>query len=114
MIRTACFALLSALLVSCGPAPHKKADIPMLNPQEAGALLHYNNKAQDWMKYVRRQNPACEYHLELPDQTNHPTTIDLAHIVLCGSRPSPKEFDATVSFEYDATQGKWVITRFAS
>jgi len=40
-----------------------------LNPQQAGELLHYNNKAQDWLKFVRRQKAACDYRLELPDQS---------------------------------------------
>ncbi|HEX4164943.1 MAG TPA: hypothetical protein VHZ55_05660 [Bryobacteraceae bacterium] len=112
MLRPAGAALFLFLLLSCGAPP--KSEIPSLSPQLAGELLHYNNKAQDWMKYVHRQNPGCDYHLELPDQTNHPTTIDLDHIVRCGSRPSPKEFDATISFEYDTNQKKWVVTRFAS
>ncbi|MDQ2713136.1 MAG: hypothetical protein M3Y72_03285 [Acidobacteriota bacterium] len=100
------------LLASCGGPP--KPTVPSLNPQEAAELLHYNNKAQDWLKYVRKQNAACDYRLDLPDQSTHPAEIDLDHIVLCGNRPSPKEFDASVVFNYDATQGKWVISRFAS
>ncbi|MDQ2843444.1 MAG: hypothetical protein M3Y72_20865 [Acidobacteriota bacterium] len=101
-----------ALLLSCG-ASHK-VEIPSLNPEQASELLHYNNKAQDWLKYVRKQNTACDYKLDLPDQSNHPTSIDLDHIVVCGSRPSPKELDASVSFSWDPSQSKWVISRFAS
>jgi hypothetical protein len=110
-MRCACFGLL-LLLASCGGPP--KSATPPLNPQQAGELLHYNNKAQDWLKYVRRQNAACDYRLELPDQSSHPTTIDLDHIVMCGTRPSPREFDASVSFKYDTNRQQWVITRFST
>jgi len=109
--RYACFGLL-LLFVSCGPPP--KAAAPALTPQEAGALLHFNNKAQDWLKYVRKQNAACDYSLELPDQSSHPTSIDLDHILMCGGRPSPREYDASVSFAYDASAQKWTISKFRS
>ncbi len=110
-MRYACAGLL-LLFVSCGPPP--KATTPPLSPQQAGELLHYNNKAQDWLKYVRRQNPACDYHIELPDQSGHPAAIDLDHIVMCGARPSPKEFDASISFVYNKNSKQWVLTRFSS
>ena len=100
------------LCLSCGAPP--KTTVPSLNPEQAAELLHYNNKAQDWLKYVRKQNAACDYRLDLPDQSSHPTVIDLPHIVMCGSRPSPREFDASVSFAYDQSQGKWLISRFSS
>jgi hypothetical protein len=110
-MRYACLGLL-VLFVSCGGPP--KSTVPPLNPQEAGTLLHYNNKAQNWLKYVRRQNAACDYRLDLPDQSSHPTTIDLNHIIMCGTSPSPKEFDASVSFDYDQDQKRWVISKFSS
>ena len=98
-------------LASCsGPKP----TTPSLTPEGAASLLHYNNRAQNWLTYVKKQNASCDYRLDLPDQSSHPTTIDLDHIVLCGNRPSPKEFDASVSFAYDASQGRWTITHFAS
>lgn len=100
------------LLVSCGGPP--KPVTPSLNPQQAAELLHYNNKAQNWLKVVRKQNAACDYRLELPDQSAHPTTIDLDHIVVCGTQPSPRELDASVSYAYDQSQGRWVISRFSS
>ena len=108
------FASLAALLllVACGGPP--KPTIPSLNPEQANSLLHYNNKAENWMTYVKKNNPSCQYILVLPDQSSHPAEIDLDHIVNCGGRPSPREFDASVSFGYDATQQKWVITRFSS
>ncbi len=111
-MRYACLGSL-LLLLSCGGGPPKSVT-PPLNPQEAGALLHYNNKAQDWLKYVRRQNAACDYRLDLPDQSSHPTAIDLDHIIMCGTSPSPKEFDASVSFAYDQDQKRWVISKFSS
>jgi len=76
--------------------------------------MHYNNKAQNWLKYVRRNNAGCDYRLDLPDQSSHPATIDLSHIVMCGNRPSPREFDASVTFTYDEAKGTWVISRFSS
>jgi hypothetical protein len=99
------------LLAACGPP---KSTTPPLNPEQAGSLLHYNNKAQNWMTYVHKTNPSCQYTLDLPDQSSHPTQIDLDHIVTCAGRPSPKEFDASVSFAYDPDQHKWVVRRFSS
>jgi hypothetical protein len=106
-----CAVIAAAILFSCGSP---KPTTPALTPQTAAALLQYNNKAKDWLTYVKKQNPACEYKLDLPDQTSQPTSIDLDHIVYCAGRPSPKEFDASVSFVYDKAAGRWVITRFAS
>lgn len=77
-------------------------------------MLHYNNQAQAWLTYVRKQNASCTYTLDLPDQRSQPTEIDLNHIVSCGGRPAPTEFDAAVSFVYDPNKGAWVIKRFSS
>lgn len=99
------------LLLSCTPP---KPATPALTPGAAAELLHYNPKAETWMTYVKKQNATCEYKLNLPDQTSQPTSIDLDHIVLCGNRPSPKEFDASVSFVFDQNSQKWMITRFSS
>ena len=99
-------------LAACSAPP--KPTTPALTPQEAAELLHYNNKAETWITYVKRQNASCEYKLDLPAQNTHPTAIDLDHIVSCGDRPSPKEFDASVSFAYDKDTQKWLITRFSS
>jgi hypothetical protein len=111
MKRSASFLALGFLLTACTPP---KPRVPALTPSMAAELLHYNNKAQNWMTYVRKNNTGCEYRLDLPDQTNQPTSIDLSHIVVCNGRPSPKEFDASVSFEYDKAAQHWVLTRFAS
>lgn len=99
------------LLVSCTPP---KPTTPALTPEAAGELLHYNNKAQSWLTYVKRQDASCDYRLDLPDQMSHPTQIDLDHVVFCGNRPSPREYDASVSFAYDPNAQKWIIIRFAS
>jgi len=99
------------LLVACGTS---KPTVPALNPEQATTLLRYNNRAVNWMVFVHRNNPACEYKLDLPDQSAHPAQLDLDHIVSCGGRPAPKEFDASVSFAYDTAQQKWVLTRFSS
>lgn len=99
------------LLTACSPS---KPTVPSLNPGQAAALLQYHHRAQGFLTYVKKNNPNCQYRLDLPDQSSNPTTIDLDHIVVCGGRPAPKEFDASVSFEYDKAAGTWKITRFAS
>lgn len=104
--------LLLPLFVACGPAPQKHQ--PSLTPQQAGELLHYNNKAQTWIKYVRRNHPDCNYRVDLPNQSSHPTVIDLKHIVTCGGSASPMEFDASVSFAYDPNQQTWTISKFSN
>ena len=101
-----------AILSSCGGTP--KPAVPALTPENAAAMLRNYPKAQTWITYVKRQNPACDYRLDLPDQASHPSTIDLDHIVVCGASPSPKEFDASVSFEYDKDAQHWVVSKFAS
>lgn len=106
------FCLASLLLLAACAPP--KPTTPALTPEMANQLLQYNNKAKDWMIYVKKQNAACEYKLDLPDQNNSPTQIDLDHIVVCANRPSPKEFDAAVSFAFDPATQKWAVTRFSS
>ena len=99
------------LYVACGPP---KPVTPSLTPQLAGELLHYDNNAKNWLIHVKKQNPGCEYQVTLPAQNNHPTQIDLTHIVWCQGAPSPTEFDASVSFEYDQQAQHWVLKRFSS
>ena len=110
MKKLACFISLLGLCACSPPKP----TVPSLTPQEAGELLHYNSRAETWLTHVKKQDATCEYRLDLPDQLNHPTELDLDHIVYCGGRPSPKEYDASVSFAYDKDAQKWVITRFSS
>lgn len=108
-------SLAFAALVGCDSTPPKPTT-PALTLQNASEMVHRNPKADNWLKYVQRnyRQAACEYKLELPDQTNHPTEIDLDHIMWCGNKPSPKEFDASVSFKYDKEAQHWVLSRFAS
>jgi hypothetical protein len=105
---------LGAAVLGVGGCGAPKPRVPSLTPGEANELLNYNPKAKTWMIHVKKQNPNCEYRLDLPDQTSQPTTIDLDHIVYCNNRPSPLEFDAAVSFAYDPQAQRWVITRFQS
>ena len=100
------------MLAACNTPP--KTVIPYLTPETANQLLHYSTRAQNWLTVIQKRDPSCVYQLILPDQSAHPNAIDLDHIVFCGNRPSPREFDATVSFEYDPDTKQWVIKRFAS
>ena len=106
-----CFVFSLLVLASCTPP---KPETPALTPQSAAALLQYNAKAKTWLIHVQKENPTCTYKLDLPDQTSHPTTVDVDHIVSCGGRPSPRALDATVTFAYDQAAGRWVVSRFQS
>jgi hypothetical protein len=100
-----------ALLISCSKP---KPEVPSLTPEQAHEMLLVDNKAHNWMEFVKKNNTGCEYKLDLPSQYNQPTEIDLDHIVWCNGRPSPKEFDASVVFVYDTAQQHWVVMRFSS
>ncbi len=100
-------------LTACSDPTPKKPDIPGLTAQAASDALHYNGKAQDWINHARRQDPSCEFNLDIPDQSSHPTTLDFEHIVQCGGKKAPLELNASVSFEYDKNAQHWVITRFS-
>lgn len=104
-------AVCGVMLLAACSSP--KPSVPSLTPQQANELLNYNPKAKTWMIHVKKQDPSCEYRLDLPDQSSQPTTIDLDHIVVCNGRPSPKEFDAAVSFAYDAQAQTWAVSRFS-
>lgn len=104
----------AALILFLAGCSKPKPTIPSLTPEGAAQLLHYNTNAEAWMIHVKKQDATCEYRLDLPDQTAHPSALDLDHIVFCGSRPSPKEYDASVSFAYDPDKQQWVIARFSS
>ena len=113
-----CLGVFSAVLLSCsligGCNTPPKATVPALTPENAAALVRNNNKAQNWITYVQKHNPGCAYQLTLPDQSAQPASIDLTHIVVCGGRPGPMEFDASVSFEYDKAAQRWTVSRFSS
>ncbi len=77
-------------------------------------MLRYDHKAETWLTFVKKNNPGCGYKIDLPDQTAHPTEIDVENIVFCGAAPGPREFQATVQFQYDPAAGRWVLSRFSS
>jgi hypothetical protein len=108
--KLACLTLLVLLAACSSPPP----PTPSLSPQTAGGLLHYNSLAENWLKFVKKRDPTCDYKIELPDQSSHPSAIDLDHIVWCANRPAPKELNASVQFVYDKTAQRWVILRFSS
>jgi hypothetical protein len=101
------------MLVAACSGP-KKPDVPSLNQHIASELLHFDHKADAWLTYVKKQNATCRYQVDLPDQSSHPTEIDIDHLVTCGGRPAPKEFDASVTFIYDAATQQWRVGRFSS
>lgn len=111
VVRTIAYAAPLLLLAACSKP---KPQVPQLTPQGAAALLQFDNKAHNWITYVRKHDPTCEYKVDLPDQSNQPTEIDIDHVVSCGGRPAPKEYDASVVFTYDASQSRWAIQRFQS
>jgi hypothetical protein len=108
-VLTAAFGL--CLLFSCSDP---KPTTPALTPELANQLLNFDERAQNFIAHVKKQNPGCEFSLTLPDQVPPLTQIDLGHIVQCQGRPAPLEFDASVTFVYDATTGKWSLKRFSS
>ncbi len=111
--KTICLAA-AMLLTACTATPPPTPPIPSLNPQQAAELLHFSTKAENWLKYVKKQNPACGYKLDLPDQSAHPAEIDIDHVVSCGGATTAREFDASVVFVYDKAAGKWMLSRFSS
>lgn len=109
--QTACLAAALLLEVACAPS---KPEVPALTPQAAAALLQLNPKSKNWLERVKKDNPACEYKIELPDQSAHPTVIDIERAITCGTQPAPRALNATVSYTYDQAAGHWVISRFSS
>ena len=106
-----CIPFLLLLAACSGP---QKPTTPSLTPETAGQLLHYNRRASDYLTLIKKRDPSCQYNLVLPDQSNHPNEIDLDHIVQCNGQAAPREFDASVIFEYDKDAQRWTIRRFGS
>ncbi|HEY1950928.1 MAG TPA: hypothetical protein VGG97_28195 [Bryobacteraceae bacterium] len=100
------------LLAACGEPP--KPATPALTPETAAQLLRYNSRAAVWLVHAKKQDPSCEYKLDLPNQRTGPVQIDVNHIMWCSGKPSSVELNASVSFEYDKAAGHWIIARFAS
>lgn len=112
MDRNALIVLvLGVWLASCSPP---KEVTPALTPENAQALLNANERAITWIKYVQKQDYSCQWHVELPDQSAHPTEIDVNHIVLCRITKNPRELDASVQFVFDKDQKRWLISVFSS
>ena len=115
MTKTAGFSALLPLalwLAACGDPP--KPVTPALTPETASQLLHYNSRAAVWLAHAKKQDPTCEYKLELPNQMAGPVQVDVDHIMWCSGKQSSLELNASVSFQYDKAAGHWVIARFAS
>src|SRR5439155_7366548 len=68
------FFICGLVLAGCSPPP---PPTPSLTPQNAAELLHYNNRAENWLKFVKKHDSSCGYKLDLPDQSSHPAAIDL-------------------------------------
>lgn len=105
------FMAVAMFLTACSEPP--KPSVPSLTPEVAHQALHYNDKAAQWIDHAKKQDASCVYDLDIPDQSNHPTEMDFAHIVKCGGRTAPRELDASVSFAWDKDAQHWVITRFS-
>ena len=97
--------------VACGPPPEVT---PALTPENAVALLQNDNKATGWMTYARKQDSTCQWRIEMPDQSNHPLTVEVAHIMNCRVTSSPRALDARVAFTYNKAEKRWELTQFSS
>jgi hypothetical protein len=100
------------LLFSCSGPPKPKT--PALTPELAAQLLNYDERAQNFIGHVKKQNSYCQFQVTLPDQVPPLTQIDVQHIVMCANRPAPLEFDANATFVYDTVAGRWTLKRFSS
>ena len=106
------FALFAALLAGACSSPPPSH--PGLSPQAAQQLLRYNQRAVNHLKFVQHENPSCQYVLNLPDQSGHPDSVEVDHIVSCGGRTDFKAYDASVEFEWNKATGQWEISHFGS
>lgn len=103
--------LAAVFCISCGAS---RPTHPPLSPQIAQQLLRFNTRAANHLKFVQHENHTCEYVVHLPDQSGHPNSIEVDHIVSCGGRTDLKAFDASVEYEWNQTKGSWEITHFGS
>lgn len=108
-VRIFSFLILTLVMAACSPPPPQH---PKLTPMTANELLRFNTRAQNWIKFVKKQNPVCEFRLELPDQNAHPDWVSVDHIVSCGGNNHIAAFDASVEFQYNKTAKRWEIVRF--
>ena len=63
---------------------------------------------------MKTQNPTCEFKVILPDQSSHPDTVTVDHVVNCGGRTDLKEFDSNVEFQWNKTTNEWELSYFGS
>lgn len=77
-------------------------------------LVHYDTRAANHLKYIKSQDPTCEYRLQLPDQGNHPDSVEVDHIAFCSGRSDLKAFDASVEFRWNKAENKWELYHFGS
>lgn len=75
-------------------------------------LLRFDTNAQNRLLVIKKRDPRCEYKVELPDQSSHPTSIQADHVVSCGGNNRLKEFDTSVEFAYNKESQRWEISRF--
>jgi hypothetical protein len=112
MIKTAgVLAVIALLWVACGPPPEVT---PALTPENAVALLQNDNKAKGWMTYALKQDSSCQWRLDLPDQSNHPVEVEVAHIMNCRVTSNPRALDARAAFTFNKAQKRWELTDFRS
>jgi hypothetical protein len=102
---------LAALCASCTPQvpPH-----PALAPITAERLLHYDARAQNRLKHIKSEDPTCDFKVLMPDQSNHPDSIEANHVVSCGGRTDLKQFDANAEFRWNKERGQWELAYFGS
>lgn len=112
MIKTAALlALIAIASVACGPQPDLT---PALTPENAVALLQNDNKAKGWMTYALKQDSSCQWKMDLPDQSNHPIEVEVAHVMNCRVTTSPRALDARAAFTFNKKEKRWELTQFSS
>lgn len=105
---------LAAALVFESACSRPRPSHPALSPTIAQQLLRYNTRAANHLKYIQSQDRTCVYELQLPDQSNHPDSVEVDHIAFCSGRNDLKQFDARVEFQWNKTENKWEIAHFGN
>src|SRR5208283_5822346 len=112
MTKTVCLlGAIAIVLVACGPPAEVT---PALTPENAVALLQNDNKAKAWMTYALKQDSSCQWKMDLPDQSNHPVEVEVAHIMNCRVTSSPRALDARAVFTFNKAEKRWELTQFSS
>jgi hypothetical protein len=92
----------------------KPPEHPPLSPTIAEQLLHYDTRADNHLKNLKRLDPTCVYKLQLPDQSTHPESIEIDHIAFCSGRNDLKAFDTRADFQWNKAAGKWELVHVGS